>query len=308
MNCEYVKKGLIDYVYDEMADDARHELEQHVERCAGCAAELKTVREFRSALAARPRLEPTPNLLTASRMRLQEQLESTTQAAAWRWVLDPGAWLRQIRYSPALAAGILMVGFAAGIMTTYGMLNQNGHPQVAATPQPAEAAIAGIRSINRDPRSNLVEIQYDQLQRESAQGSLDDPRIQELLLFAARSQTNSGVRLDSVDLLTENPQDNRVREALMYSLRYDKNPGVRLKALEGLRPYVAEDLRVRDAILEALLNDPNPGVRTEAIKMLQPVKGDGSVRLALEQLAQKDENKFIRNESRRVLATLPEID
>lgn len=308
MNCEYVKNGLIEYVYDEMADDARHELEQHVERCPGCAAELKATREFRSTLAARPRLEPTPNLLAASRMRLQESLESATQVAAWRWVLDPGAWLRQIRYSPALAAGILMVGFAAGIMTTYGVLNQNGQPSISATSEPAQATIAGIRSINRDPRSNQVEIQYDQVQRESAQGSLDDPRIQELLLFAARSQTNSGVRLDSVNLLTQNPQDNRVRESLMYSLRYDKNPGVRLKALEGLRPYVAEDLRVRDAILEALLNDSNPGVRTEAIQMLQPVKGDGSVRMALEQLAQKDENKFIRNESRRVLATLPEID
>ena len=52
MNCEYAKNGIIEYVYDEMADDARHELEQHIARCASCAAELKAAREFRGALGA----------------------------------------------------------------------------------------------------------------------------------------------------------------------------------------------------------------------------------------------------------------
>ena len=61
-----------------------------------------------------------------------------------------------------------------------------------------------------------------------------DPKIQELLTFAAKSNYNNpGVRLDSVDLLTGKPDDPRVREALTYALRYDSNPGVRLKALDG---------------------------------------------------------------------------
>jgi hypothetical protein len=114
--------------------------------------------------------------------------------------------------------------------------------------------------------------------------------------------------MDSVQLLTEKPDDNRIREALMYSLRYDRNTGVRLKALEGLRPYVAGDVRVRDAVLEALVNDPNPGVRTQAIQSLQPVSADGSVRVTLQGLAARDKNAFIRKEAGRVLNTLPEID
>jgi hypothetical protein len=114
--------------------------------------------------------------------------------------------------------------------------------------------------------------------------------------------------LDSIDLLTAKPDDNRVREALMYALRYDRNPGVRLKALEGLRPYVAGDVRVRDAVLEALVNDPNPGVRTQAIQSLEPVSADGSVRVALQGLATRDQSPYIRRESQRVLDALPEID
>ena len=58
---------------------------------------------------------------------------------------------------------------------------------------------------------------------------MNDQRIQQLLLFAARNNYNSGVRMDSVDLLTQKPDVSQVRDALIYALRYDTNPGVRLK-------------------------------------------------------------------------------
>jgi len=41
-------------------------------RCADCAAELKAEREFNALLSQEHASEPTPNLLAASRMRLQE--------------------------------------------------------------------------------------------------------------------------------------------------------------------------------------------------------------------------------------------
>ncbi len=307
MNCEWVKANAIDYLYDELADDARYELEQHTERCPGCTQELKSARAFKESLSALPRVEPSPNMLTASRMRLQEALETTQQGWGWQRFFDPASWLRQVRFSPALAAVILMVGFGVGVATTFN-LKPNSERVATSNGVPTEASVAAIRSISQDPNTNRVQIQYDKVMRESEEGALDDPRIQELLLYAARNNPNSGLRMDSVELLTEKPEDNRVREALMYALHYDRNPGVRLKALEGLRPYVAMDVRVRDAVLEALVSDPNPGVRTQAIQSLQPVSADGSVRVALESLATRDQNAYIRKESRRVLNTLPEID
>src|SRR3954453_23979567 len=113
------------------------------------------------------------------------------------------------------------------------------------------ASITGIRGITQEPGSNQIKIQYDKVYSDQAQGSVDDPKIQQLLLFAARNNINSGVRLDSIDLLTKSPDDTRVREALIFALRYDRNPGVRLKALDGLRSYVKDDQKVRDAVLEA---------------------------------------------------------
>lgn len=308
MNCETVRANVILYVYDDLADDQRFEMVQHLERCATCKREWESARDFRDQLAALPVPEPTPNLLAASRMRLQDALETAPQHAAWRWAFDPAAWLRQMKFSPALAAMILIIGFAGGIMTAFGVWPDIGRTYVVPTTSPNETSIAGIRGITMEPGSKTVRVKYDQLQPESAQGSIDDPRIQQLLLYAAQNQQNSGVRVESIDLLAQKAGDPRVRQALMFALRYDRNPGVRLRALDGLQAYVAQDVQVRNAIVEALLNDPNQGVRTEAIHLLQPVKADSSVRSAFQQLADNEDNEYLRGEAQRTLDSLPPID
>ncbi len=310
MKCEWVRENIVLQVYGELADDARHELEQHVERCADCAAELKAEQEFHDLLSQERAAEPTPNLLTASRMRLQEALETAEQGGLWqRLAFDPANWLRQVRFSPALASAILILGFAGGLGTAYRVFAHQA-PSVAtsATVAPAEASITGIRSVTQEPGTNKIDIKYDTVSTLETQGSLNDQRIQQLLLFAARNNYNSGVRMDSVDLLTKKPDVSQVREALVYALRYDTNPGVRLKALDGLGPFVKDDVRVRDVVLEALVNDSNPGVRTEALRLIEPAKADGSVRGVLMTLAAKDQSQYIKSQARTMLAQLPEID
>ena len=313
MKCEWVKDNVLLYIYNELADDARYELEQHLSRCSECAAELKASRKLHATLSELPVEEPTANLLAASRMRLQESLETAEQGGLWqRLVFEPANWLRQMKLSPALAAALLIVGFAGGIGATYQVLGSGPKPQgfIAGNPYPTpnEASISGIRSISQEPGSDKVSIQYDTVSTQQTEGSLNDQRIQQLLLFAARNNYNSGVRLDSVDLLTQKPGDTHVREALMYALRYDSNPGVRLKAIEGLGTYVKQDVRVRDALLEALMSDSNSGVRTQALRLLEPVKADSSVRVVFQRLAESDQNPYIRSQARTLLAQLPEID
>jgi hypothetical protein len=310
MKCEWVKENVLLYVYNELADDARYELEQHLARCSDCAAELKTTRKFHAMLSELPVEEPSPNLVAASRMRLQEGLETAEQGKFWhRLIFDPAAWLRQVRFAPALAAAIFIVGFAGGIGTTYKVVNGNGASiGSGAVIAPAESSITGIQSISQDPGSNHISIKYNTVSTQEAQGSLNDQRIQQLLLFAARNNYNSGVRMDSVDLLTQEPDNTHVREALIYALRYDSNPGVRLKAIDGLGPYVKSDPRVRDAMLEALVHDSNPGARTEALRLLEPVRADSSVRSVLKELAKSDQNQYIQSQARIMLAQLPEFD
>jgi hypothetical protein len=308
MNCDWVQENICLYLYNELADDARHELEQHTQRCKDCAAELAAQQEFQAEMNALPVEEPSASFLASARMRLQEALETTQQNRAWyhRLAFDPTAWLRQVRFSPALAAVLLVVGFGGGLGTMYRALGGS------RPPKPTEvqgASIAGITSIDRQPNSDKIKINYERMVPDSVEGQVSDAQIQDLLAFAAKSNNNNpGVRLDSVEALNSKPDDPRVREALTYALRYDSNPGVRLKALDGLGSYVKQDIRVRNAVLEALLNDSNLGVRSGALHALEPVRADSSVRMALQQLAKEDPSAYIRTESQRELTSMPNID
>ncbi|MFY9843310.1 MAG: HEAT repeat domain-containing protein [Terriglobales bacterium] len=322
MKCDWVRQNILFYVYNEIEDDARYEVEQHLARCPECATELKVTRKFHATLSETV-AEPTPNLLASSRMRLQEALETTRQGGLWqRLILEPATWLRQIRMSPALAALIFIIGFGGGIGATYNFLasgRESGGSTITSSlgsagsttslNQPLESsAITGIRSVTQEPGSNQVSIKYDTVLTQEAQGSLNDQRIQQLLLFAARNNYNSGVRMDSVDVLTQAPDDSRVREALLYALQNDTNPGVRLKALDGLSGFVRQDTQVRDGVLRALISDTNSGVRMQALRLAEPLKTDSNVRSVLTRLAQTDQNPSIRSQARTMLAQMPEMD
>ena len=314
MNCDWTKENVVLYIYGELADDAKFEFEQHVRHCLGCRRELDAAVELKDAMAAAPVKEISPSFLAANRMQLQEALEHAEQSRNIfsSFVFDATGWFHQIKLAPALTAALLIVGFAGGVGTTYKMMESRKPPIMAGgqieTQQPVEANLGTIESITPVANSNQVQIKYNTLQPQTLSGTADDPRVRQLLLLAARNNRNSSLVLDSLDALTRGTEDNAVREALMERLRYDRNPGVRLKSLDALKGYVKGDVQVRDAVVEALLHDNNAGVRQEAISLLDVVKADTSVRSALTVLAEREPNKFIREESKRYLASMPHLD
>src|ERR1700744_6212824 len=165
MNCEWVQHNVSLYLYNELGDDARHEVEQHLMRCRTCAEEFEATKAFHETMSGLPVPEVTPNLLTASRMKLQEALEHAEQLHGWRrFVLDPMALLQRMRVSPALAAAIFMFGFGSGLAVMYGV-----HPDsVRLTGSPemhdmAKASIGSVKSVEVQPNSDQVSISYDRV-------------------------------------------------------------------------------------------------------------------------------------------------
>jgi hypothetical protein len=315
MTCDWTKENVVLYIYGELADDAKFEYEQHVRHCLGCRRELEQALAFKDAMAAAPVKEVSPNFLAANRMQLQEALEHAEQSRNIfsSFIFDATGWFHQIKLAPAMTAALLMLGFVGGVGTTYKMMEDKKAPITASGNRdpievPAEANIGSIESVTPAANSNQVQIKYNTLQPQILNGSSDDPRIRQLLVLAARNTRNPAVALDSIDVLTRGSEDDAVREVLIEALRYDKNPGVRLKSLDALKGYVRDDVHVRDAVVEALLHDNNAGVRQEAISLLDAVKADSSVRSALTVLADRDPNKFIREESKRSLASMPHLD
>src|SRR5258708_27978585 len=137
MKCDWVRQNILFYVYNELEDDARYEVEQHLARCPECATELKAARKFHATLSGMPVAEPTPNLLAASRMRLQEALETTQAGGVWqRLIFEPGTWLRQGRMAPAPAAGVFLLGFCGGLCAPFKLLSYRTSTPGHSNPHP----------------------------------------------------------------------------------------------------------------------------------------------------------------------------
>jgi len=315
MDCELAQQKIALFAYGELPDDQCHLLEGHLVTCKRCQEEFAAVQALQQAMALAPTVEPSANLLAQARLRLEEALDTMLRSG----------WLMRVQQSmfrgvsvlgraPVAASALLVLGLASGSWGGYQAAMRTHRP-----PAELPAAIAGpgtianVSSIVREPNTEKVEVRFNRLVPETTQGSLDDPQIRELLLVGAQSQVNPGVAQNSVSLLASECQaghqctDGPLRNALLVALRYDKSTGVRLKALDGLKPYVAEDMRVRDGVLEALMNDEDATVRARAIELLQPVEADSSVREVLHTVASEDDNPHIRTVSHEILDESPQI-
>ncbi|MBS1823376.1 MAG: HEAT repeat domain-containing protein [Acidobacteria bacterium] len=312
MKCEMAKDNVILAYYGELPDELAGPLEQHLMTCEECRHELETIQSMEAPLAAMPMVEPTPNLLAQSRMRLDDALDSIPpHGLLTRFRTNFFAWMGHLRSAPALATLLVGVGFIGGnFLNRYEVANQP-RPRTGPTyTNETHAVIGNVTGIDRTPDSELVQVHYNKIVPETMEGSLDSQEIRELLLKGAMAPTDN-VRAESVSMLAgeckaghecpSRDDGKGVRNALLVALRYDKDPGVRMKALEGLEPYVAQDQKVRDAILDSLASDPDAKVRMATVSLLEPVQHDSSVRKVLRNASTQDENPYIRTVSYNAL-------
>ena len=315
MECELAQQKIALYAFGELPDDQCHVLEGHLATCKRCQEEFAAVQALQQAMALAPAQEPSANLLAQARLQLEEALDSMPRS---NWLMRAQqSFFRGVSVlgrAPVAASALLVLGLGSGGWAGY-QSGVRSHRPAAELPAAiaGPGTIANVSSIVREPNTENVEVRFNRLVPETTQGSLDDPQIRQLLLLGAQSQLNPGVAQNSLTLLADECvaghqcSDGPIRKALLVALRYDKNTRVRLKALDGLKPYVAEDMRVRDGVLEALMNDPDATVRSRAIELLQPVEADSSVREVLHTVASEDDNPHIRTVSREVLEESPQI-
>ncbi len=323
MRCEDWQGNIVLAQYGELPDAQQLPLERHLNSCENCRREWNAHLALQEALAFDPVVEPTPNLLAASRMRLDEALDALP-ARSWVQRLSGNTfrWLSYVQSAPALTVLLLGLGFLGGnTLTRYQVVHEKQLPRPVILSHPSEGAVASVSGIVQTPNSDLVQVNYNRLVPETVQGSLDDPEIRRLLMLGTQLAATSQAHATSVALLSDECRighacgideagdaQTSVRSALLARLRLDKSSAVRLKALAGLEPYVAEDEHVRDAVLETLMHDRSAEVRTEAISMLSPVGADSSVRQALRTVSAEDANPAIRTASFQALQSASDIE
>lgn len=302
MNCTQLNENLALYLYDELGADKRAACATHLGACASCRARLEELRGVHKVLSERPAPEPSPELLVHCRTALEEALDRELSGVSWRSLFQQwaSAFGGMSRFPIAVGLTLVVFGFslgwalrprAPGILpiandvslsslgeTDLGNLRINNISQVAASPKNGDVRI----TVNAERQMTL-------------EGSLDDPRIRQVLVDAVKGYDNAGIRHDSMEALSRHADNPTVRSALLYAIQNDPNPGVRLDALETVQgmQWSAE---VRQALLNSLEHDKNPGVRVAAIDVLAD-HADQATLPALARLAANDSNRYVRMKS-----------
>src|SRR5271156_1775316 len=118
--CEIAQQDIALAVYEELPDDASHRLEHHLAECGHCRQELEAVQGLRRAMSLYPMLDPSPNLLTRTRLRLEEALDAVPRSGWMTRIVD---WLfngiARVQSAPAMASFVLILGLGAGGFAGY---------------------------------------------------------------------------------------------------------------------------------------------------------------------------------------------
>jgi hypothetical protein len=298
MSCKTSRGAALLLLYGELSGVERDEAQAHVEDCAACRLAIAEERRLLALLSDGAGLEPTEDLLARCRRDLSRALDEEPARGA--------AWARRIarfwsgaRLSPAYGLLFLVTGFLAGAI----LLRAEGRmarpavvPAEASSAVRAESPVRSVRSVETAPDGESVKVSYDTVERESLEGSADDPRIRGLLLRTLEDSQNPGLRLAAIEALRQQVDRSEVRQALLSAMRVDENAGARLKALQALDERVPSDPEIRNAMLEVVKKDANPGVRVRAIDLLSDAL-DPQMLPEMERLAREDPDTYVRMRS-----------
>ena len=189
MECELAQQNIALFAYGELADDECHALEGHLTACKRCQEEFAAVQALQQAMALAPAQEPSANLLAQARMRLEEALDNMPRSS-WlmRFQQSMVRGVSMLGRAPVAASALLVLGLGSGAWGGYHFAARSHRPATelsAAIVGPSR--IANVSSISREPNTEKVEVHFNRLVPETAQGSLDDPEIRKLLLVGAQS-------------------------------------------------------------------------------------------------------------------------
>jgi anti-sigma factor RsiW len=179
MRCNWVQDHLIDFIENELDEAARREVEEHLEHCELCSAELEAFEDVRQLLACDVYVEPSPFYWTRFNATLMQRLRGSRRqpvtAATWREMVP--------RLVPVAVALVCFgIGLSIGLRPT---------TDTGATP---DESLAALEQRGRGPASGPVVSPRTKLLVES--GIERGP-----LAYAADT-----LRPDGLDPLTEEPR------------------------------------------------------------------------------------------------------
>ncbi|MFC1888830.1 zf-HC2 domain-containing protein [Thermodesulfobacteriota bacterium] len=100
MRCHDVDSSLVAYLYDELSEEQKGQVEAHIGACPECAAKVGSFQGTRRSLAAMECVEPSAIADQRIIIRAREAAANTSRPGLLRWLFVPST------------AGLVMTGFA----------------------------------------------------------------------------------------------------------------------------------------------------------------------------------------------------
>jgi hypothetical protein len=299
LNCRDYQHQITLFLYDELAEGARPELEAHLRGCTDCQNAFESENAMHTSFAEDTASWDVPSdLLVESRRALSNELDRIEKKRSW-WrmpafsvVFTP---MRLLESAALVAMGLALGVYVSNQQVRFAPPAQSAQDakDVAAIPQ--NGTISNLQVVNSDPSTGQVELAGQVSQPIRFQGRTQDGTVRQLLFNALRDAENPGSRLKAVEVLSQTPKDETVEEALINALVYDEDAGVRARALEGLRQF-ADEQHVRAAFMHTLQNDDNAGIRKDAIDaLLEHNAKDPQLGEKLQEVTKRESNPYIRN-------------
>ena len=144
MSCERIREQFTWYLYNELGEPDRADLDEHLELCASCAVEMEKERALLARLQARPIAEPSGALLAECRHDLMRSIYREDRRS-FEKPARPGIfgnWLTfRALWRPAAALCLVVMGFLGG----WGL--RGGARRTGQPVNLADASIAGISGV-----------------------------------------------------------------------------------------------------------------------------------------------------------------
>jgi hypothetical protein len=300
VNCKEYQHQITLFLYDELDEAPRHELEDHLRGCGSCKSVFESERAMHSVLAEDITGWDVPSdLLVESRKGLADRLDQIEKKQSW-WRMPAFS----VVFTPMRlleSAALITMGLALGVYVTNQQARLAPPPAPSSTtadnampPIPQNGTISNLQVLNADPVTGQVELTGEVSQPLRFHGQMEDDTVRQLLFSALRDGNNPGSRLKAVEVLSKKPTDESIEEALISALVYDNDAGVRMRALESLKTF-ANEQHVQAAFMHTLQNDDNAGIRIEAIDALMARNPkDPQLAQKLTEATKQDDNPYIQ--------------
>jgi anti-sigma factor RsiW len=307
-------------LYDELSEQERGFLENHLEMCAQCRSDLHELNALHKTLAHRRLAVAQETFLQEARRDLRLRIHADGKHRSfWKTLKSAVDEFLDPQIQAALGGFAILV---IGILIGYYILASSSEriplqlqtTGMSSAMEAGESQISNLRFLDRDGQTGNVEFTFETITPVRIRGNVNDDDVQKVLARALVSNQSVGTRLRAVSMIgtqTDPKQqrvsglDAEVESALISALLHDKNLGVRREALSVLRNYLPDPVIVR-AFLEVLEKENNTGLKIAAINSLdlskyenQPVNRE--ILEMFKHTAQSDNNNYIRIKAKAAL-------